>query len=49
MLTIKEGQELCKCGHKRNEHNSWGTECLVIKHIKGGHYQCTCRHFEEKK
>jgi len=37
---------ICKCGHKEKEHNSWGTECYVVKHIKGSHYQCICREFK---
>lgn len=45
---IKE-QSICKCGHKEADHNSWGTECYVMKDIKGSHYQCTCIRFEEKK
>jgi len=50
-MTIKiiEDQELCKCGHKKCDHNSWGTECYVNKKIKGSHYQCTCRKFIEVK
>ena len=48
MKTKKEGQELCQCGHKRNEHSIWGGECYVHKHIKGSHYQCICRKFKGK-
>jgi hypothetical protein len=49
MLKIKRDEELCECGHKRNEHNSWGTECYKIKTIKGHNYQCVCRNFRERK
>jgi hypothetical protein len=49
MIRIIKEQSICKCGHKEKDHNSWGTECYVFKHIKGSHYQCTCRKFEEKE
>jgi len=47
-MEIKTEQGICECGHKEREHNSWGTECNVIKHIKGSHYQCICRKFKLK-
>jgi hypothetical protein len=46
-MKILKDQQLCKCGHKRQDHSSWGTACYVMKHLKGSHYQCTCKTFEE--
>ena len=49
LIKIEKDQEICECGHKRNEHNSWGTECYKIKKNKGQTFQCICREFKERK
>lgn len=43
-----EDQEVCECGHKKCEHNSWGTECYKTLRRKDGVYQCVCRDYKEK-
>lgn len=49
-IKIIREQKICKnCGHKEQDHNSWGTACY--KFIKKGKatFECSCKKFEEKE
>lgn len=34
MITIKKDLEVCKCGHIKADHNSWGTKCYRVAYRK---------------
>ena len=51
-ITFDKDNEICECGHKRGDHNSWGSACYRIRHHKErrkneqGKYQTYQTHYQ---
>ena len=33
-ITFDADNVFCECGHLRKDHNSWGSQCYRVRHMK---------------